>query len=136
MNFTTWMLVLFCGLTLAQNDVNETEISGETKLRFPEMSLLLLELGAVKAKLEAVETKLKETESQVLVLNEKGKSLETKLEETESRGKSLETKLKETENQVLVLQEKGKLFFFFYWFSSFAEAFETATTILHLYVFI
>uniref|UniRef100_M3ZPH9 Uncharacterized LOC102219930 n=1 Tax=Xiphophorus maculatus TaxID=8083 RepID=M3ZPH9_XIPMA len=71
MNFTTWMLVLFCGLTLAQNDVNETEISGETKLSFPEMSLLLLELGAVKAKLEAVETKLKETESQVLVLNEK-----------------------------------------------------------------
>ncbi|XP_023202374.1 uncharacterized protein LOC102219930 [Xiphophorus maculatus] len=108
MNFTTWMLVLFCGLTLAQNDVNETEISGETKLSFPEMSLLLLELGAVKAKLEAVETKLKETESQVLVLNEKGKSLETKLEETESWGKSLETKLEGTESQVLVLNEKGK----------------------------
>ncbi|XP_032439650.1 complement C1q-like protein 2 isoform X2 [Xiphophorus hellerii] len=113
MNFTTWMLVLFCGLTLAQNDVNETEISGETKLSFPEMSLLLLELGAVKAKLEAVETKLKETESQVLVLNEKGKSLETKLEGTESqvlvlneKDKSLETKLKETESQVLVLQDK------------------------------
>uniref|UniRef100_A0A3B5L6W2 C1q domain-containing protein n=1 Tax=Xiphophorus couchianus TaxID=32473 RepID=A0A3B5L6W2_9TELE len=69
MNFTIWMLVLFCGLTLAQNDVNETEISGETKLCFPEMSLLLLELGAVKAKLEAVEIKLEETESQVLVLN-------------------------------------------------------------------
>ncbi|XP_027893838.1 complement C1q-like protein 2 isoform X1 [Xiphophorus couchianus] len=92
MNFTIWMLVLFCGLTLAQNDVNETEISGETKLCFPEMSLLLLELGAVKAKLEAVEIKLEETESQVLVLNK--------------IGKSLETKLKETENQVLVLQEK------------------------------
>uniref|UniRef100_A0A087YAN2 C1q domain-containing protein n=3 Tax=Poecilia TaxID=8080 RepID=A0A087YAN2_POEFO len=38
---------------------------------FPEMSILLQELGAVKAKLEAVETKLKETENQVLVLNEK-----------------------------------------------------------------
>ncbi|XP_054914572.1 complement C1q-like protein 2 [Poeciliopsis prolifica] len=78
------MLVLFCGLTLAQNDVNETEIS--------EISVLFQELGAVKAKLEAVETKLKATENQVLVLNEKCKSLETKLEETE--------------NQVLVLQEK------------------------------
>ncbi|XP_014841016.1 PREDICTED: complement C1q-like protein 2 [Poecilia mexicana] len=88
MNFTTWMLVLFCGLTLAQDDVNETE----TLSSFPEMSILLQELGAVKAKLEAVETKLKETKSQVLVLNDKDKSLETKLEKTE--------------NQVLVLQEK------------------------------
>ncbi|XP_043954287.1 complement C1q-like protein 2 [Gambusia affinis] len=113
MNFSTWMLVLFCGLTLAQKHVNETEISGETLLSFPEISDLLQELGAVKAKLEAVETNLKETENQVLILNEKGKSLETKLKETENqvlvlneKGKSLETKLKETENQVLVLQEK------------------------------
>uniref|UniRef100_A0A3B3VBB8 Complement C1q-like protein 2 n=1 Tax=Poecilia latipinna TaxID=48699 RepID=A0A3B3VBB8_9TELE len=99
MNFTTWMLVLFCGLTLAQDDVNETE----TLSSFPEMSILLQELGAVKAKLEAVETKLKETKSQVLVVNDKGKSLETKL--------------KETENQVLVLQEKGKVIFIKFFFT-------------------
>uniref|UniRef100_A0A3P9Q9T8 Complement C1q-like protein 2 n=1 Tax=Poecilia reticulata TaxID=8081 RepID=A0A3P9Q9T8_POERE len=87
MNFISWMLVMFCGLTLAQDDLKE--------------------------KSEALETKLKETENQVLMVNDKGKSLETKLEETKSqvlvlndKGKYLETKLKETENQVLVLQEK------------------------------
>uniref|UniRef100_A0A087YAM9 C1q domain-containing protein n=1 Tax=Poecilia formosa TaxID=48698 RepID=A0A087YAM9_POEFO len=69
MNFITWMLVLFCGLTLAQDDVQETE----TLSSFPEMSVLLQELGAVKIKLEAVETKLEETENQVLVLQEKDK---------------------------------------------------------------
>ncbi|XP_008420827.2 complement C1q-like protein 2 [Poecilia reticulata] len=61
------MLVMFCGLTLAQDDVNEIE----TQLSFPEMSVLLQELGALKEKSEALETKLEETENQVLVLNEK-----------------------------------------------------------------
>uniref|UniRef100_A0A087YAL7 C1q domain-containing protein n=1 Tax=Poecilia formosa TaxID=48698 RepID=A0A087YAL7_POEFO len=70
MNLTFCVLVLISGLTLVQSVV-ETETSAGTQSCCPDLSLSHQELGAVKAKLEAVETKLKETESQVLVLKEK-----------------------------------------------------------------
>ncbi|XP_043954283.1 complement C1q-like protein 2 [Gambusia affinis] len=71
MIFTLCLLVCFCGLTLGQEDLPETEVTSETGSCFPDMCKFLKEFEAMKAKLEAVETNLKETESQVLVLKSK-----------------------------------------------------------------
>ncbi|XP_043954286.1 cerebellin-1-like [Gambusia affinis] len=116
MNFTLCLLVCFCGLTLGQEDLPKTEVTTETGSCFPDMCKFLKEFGAVKAKLEAVETNLKETESHVVVLKQKGVALETRLNESESqvlvlkeKGRTLEAKLKETESQVLVLKQKEAL---------------------------
>ncbi|XP_054914449.1 complement C1q-like protein 2 [Poeciliopsis prolifica] len=71
MNFSVWLLVCFWGLTLGQEISLETEEINEIGSCFPDTCKFLREFGAVQAKLEAVETKLKETESQVLALKEK-----------------------------------------------------------------
>ncbi|XP_016517237.1 cerebellin-1-like isoform X2 [Poecilia formosa] len=71
MNFTLWLLLSFCGLTLGQEGLPETEVTTETGSCFPDMCKFLKEFAAMKAKLESVETNLKETESQVLVLKQK-----------------------------------------------------------------
>ncbi|XP_014841017.1 PREDICTED: cerebellin-1-like isoform X1 [Poecilia mexicana] len=71
MNFTLWLLLSFCGLTLGQEGLPETEVTTETGSCFPDMCKFLKEFAAMKAKLESVEKNLKETESQVLVLKQK-----------------------------------------------------------------
>uniref|UniRef100_A0A3B5R8I4 Complement C1q tumor necrosis factor-related protein 3-like n=1 Tax=Xiphophorus maculatus TaxID=8083 RepID=A0A3B5R8I4_XIPMA len=71
MTFSVWLLVCFCGLTLGQNVLPQTEVATETGSCFPDMCKFLKEFGAMKAKLETVETKLKE----------KSEALETKLKE-------------------------------------------------------
>ncbi|MED6264880.1 hypothetical protein CHARACLAT_019717 [Characodon lateralis] len=70
MNFTFWLLVWFCGLTLAE-DVPETEVTTETGSCFPDMCKFLKEFGAMKEKQKGMETRLKETENQVLELKKK-----------------------------------------------------------------
>uniref|UniRef100_A0A3B5R0E8 Cerebellin-1-like n=1 Tax=Xiphophorus maculatus TaxID=8083 RepID=A0A3B5R0E8_XIPMA len=71
MTFSVWLLVCFCGLTLGQNVLPQTEVTTEIGSCFPDMCKFLKEFGAMKAKLETVETKLKE----------KSEALETKLKE-------------------------------------------------------
>ncbi|XP_041841905.1 complement C1q-like protein 3 isoform X2 [Melanotaenia boesemani] len=65
-------VLFFCGLTLAQNNAAETEVVSETQSCFPDMCKLLQELGAIKENLKAVETRLKESENQILELKSKG----------------------------------------------------------------
>ncbi|XP_032439972.1 collagen alpha-1(VIII) chain-like [Xiphophorus hellerii] len=82
MTFSVWLLVCFCGLTLGQDVLLETEVATEIGSCFPDMCKFLKEFGAMKAKLEAVETNLKE------------------------KSEALETRQTETENQVLELKKK------------------------------
>ncbi|XP_027893842.1 caprin-2-like isoform X4 [Xiphophorus couchianus] len=82
MTFSVWLLVCFCGLTLGQNVFTQTDVATETGSCFPDMCKFLKEFGAMKAKLEAVETNLKE------------------------KSEALETRQTETENQVLELKKK------------------------------
>uniref|UniRef100_A0A3B5LJC9 C1q domain-containing protein n=1 Tax=Xiphophorus couchianus TaxID=32473 RepID=A0A3B5LJC9_9TELE len=70
MTFSVWLLVCFCGLTLGQNVFTQTDVATETGSCFPDMCKFLKEFGAMKAKLEAVETNLKE-KSEVLELKKK-----------------------------------------------------------------
>uniref|UniRef100_A0A3B5QBM2 Cerebellin-1-like n=1 Tax=Xiphophorus maculatus TaxID=8083 RepID=A0A3B5QBM2_XIPMA len=70
MTFSVWLLVCFCGLTLGQDVLPETEVATEIESCFPDMCKFLKEFGAMKAKLETVETKLKE-KSEVLELKKK-----------------------------------------------------------------
>ncbi|XP_008420786.1 complement C1q-like protein 2 isoform X1 [Poecilia reticulata] len=95
MIFTLCLFLCFCGVTLGQDVLSQTEVTTETGSCSPDMCKFLKEFEAMKAKQEAVETNLKQTESQVLVLKQKGEALETKL--------------KETESQVLVLKQKEAL---------------------------
>ncbi|XP_032439974.1 collagen alpha-1(VIII) chain-like isoform X2 [Xiphophorus hellerii] len=71
MTFSVWLLVCFCGLTLGQNVLPQTEVASETGSCFPDMSKFLKEFGAMKQKQEAMETRQKETENQVLELKKK-----------------------------------------------------------------
>uniref|UniRef100_A0A3Q2CVP6 C1q domain-containing protein n=1 Tax=Cyprinodon variegatus TaxID=28743 RepID=A0A3Q2CVP6_CYPVA len=73
MNFRVWFFVWFCGLALAQDGLSEE--GTETKACFPDMCELIEEFGAMKAKQEAMETSLKETENQVLELKNKGRAV-------------------------------------------------------------
>ncbi|XP_007574017.1 cerebellin-1-like [Poecilia formosa] len=78
MNFTLWLLLWFCGVTLGQEGLPQTEVTAETGSCFPDMCKFLKEFGAMKEKQEtmkekqeAMETRLKETEHQVLELKKK-----------------------------------------------------------------
>ncbi|XP_008420785.1 complement C1q tumor necrosis factor-related protein 3-like [Poecilia reticulata] len=71
MTFTLWLLLWFCGLTLAQDGLPQTEVATETGSCFPDMCKFLKEFGAMKEKQEAMETRQKETENQVLELKKK-----------------------------------------------------------------
>ncbi|XP_037614175.1 complement C1q tumor necrosis factor-related protein 3-like isoform X4 [Sebastes umbrosus] len=74
MNFTILLIVLlFSDLILAQDvgNANETEISIEIQSCNPDMCGLLREFGAMTEKLRAVETRLKDSETQILELKNK-----------------------------------------------------------------
>uniref|UniRef100_A0A8C9X4F0 C1q domain-containing protein n=1 Tax=Sander lucioperca TaxID=283035 RepID=A0A8C9X4F0_SANLU len=75
MNFTILLFVsMFCSLILAQDettDATETEETGETKSCYPDMCDLLTEFGAMREKLTSVETRLKESENQILEIRNK-----------------------------------------------------------------
>ncbi|XP_054914573.1 uncharacterized protein LOC129378290 [Poeciliopsis prolifica] len=74
MTFTLWLLLWFCGVTLAQDGFPQTEVATETGSCFPDMCKFLKEFGAMKEKQEAMETRQKETENQVLELKKKDAS--------------------------------------------------------------
>ncbi|XP_054914450.1 complement C1q tumor necrosis factor-related protein 3-like [Poeciliopsis prolifica] len=81
MTFTLWLLLWFCGVTLAQDVLPQTEETTETGSCFPNMCKFLKEFGAmkekqetIKEKQEAMETRQKETENQVLELKKKDAS--------------------------------------------------------------
>ncbi|XP_032439975.1 complement C1q tumor necrosis factor-related protein 3-like [Xiphophorus hellerii] len=74
MTFSVWLLVCFCGLTLGQNVLPQTEVASETGSCFPDMCKFLKEFGAMKEKQEVMETRQKETENQVLELKKKDAS--------------------------------------------------------------
>lgn len=76
MNFTILLFVsLFCDLITAQEGVDapEAEKTVETQSCFPDMCNLLKEFGAMTEKVRVMETKLKESENQILELKNKGK---------------------------------------------------------------
>lgn len=75
MYFSVFMLVsLLGGFSFAQGDSNdpETEQTSQIQSCFPDMCNLLKEFGAMREKLGALETKLKESENQILELKSKG----------------------------------------------------------------
>ncbi|XP_074480477.1 complement C1q tumor necrosis factor-related protein 3-like [Sebastes fasciatus] len=74
MNFAILLIVLlFSDLIFAQDvgNANETEISMEIQSCNPDMCDLLIEFGAMTEKLRAVETRLKDSETQILELRNK-----------------------------------------------------------------
>ncbi|XP_070786198.1 complement C1q-like protein 3 [Enoplosus armatus] len=78
MNLTILLCVsLFCGLTLAQEGGNapETEKTSGTQSCFPDMCDLLREFGAMKEKLGVMETRLKDSENQILELKNKERTM-------------------------------------------------------------
>ncbi|XP_028994064.1 complement C1q-like protein 3 [Betta splendens] len=78
MNFPILLcvLLLFCGLTFAQGDSNDpdTEKQGPTQSCFPDLCNLLKEFGAMKEKLESVEAKMKESQTEILELKNKAQN--------------------------------------------------------------
>uniref|UniRef100_A0A3Q2D0W3 C1q domain-containing protein n=1 Tax=Cyprinodon variegatus TaxID=28743 RepID=A0A3Q2D0W3_CYPVA len=60
MNFRVWLLVWFCGLTLAEDELGESQVTTDIKSCFPNMCKLLKEFK----KQEALETRLNENETQ------------------------------------------------------------------------
>ncbi|XP_023202886.1 collagen alpha-1(VIII) chain-like [Xiphophorus maculatus] len=74
MTFSVWLLVCFCGLTLGQEGLPQTEVATETGSCFPDMCKFLKEFGAMKEKQKVMETRQTETENQVLVLRKKDAS--------------------------------------------------------------
>ncbi|XP_051256981.1 cerebellin-1-like [Dicentrarchus labrax] len=78
MNFTIVLsMLLYCSLILAQDDVNfpEPERTIETQSCFPDMCEFLKEFGAIKEKQRVMETRLKESENQILELKSKEKTV-------------------------------------------------------------
>ncbi|XP_033507598.1 complement C1q subcomponent subunit B-like isoform X1 [Epinephelus lanceolatus] len=84
-----WFVLLFCGLTLAQDDVKTTEIEkpGKAASCHPDMCDLLIEFGAMTEKLRAVEARLRDSETRL---------------------KDSETRLKDSENQIRELKNKER----------------------------
>ncbi|XP_049923782.1 complement C1q-like protein 2 [Epinephelus moara] len=76
MNFTVLLFVsLFCGLILATEDSANTETEQTIESCFPDMCNLLKEFGALREKLGAVETRLKDSETQIQELKSKEKTV-------------------------------------------------------------
>ncbi|KAL7374444.1 hypothetical protein ABVT39_000677 [Epinephelus coioides] len=72
MNFTVLLFMsLFCGLILATEDSANTETEKTIESCFPDMCNLLKEFGALREKLGAVETRLKDSETQIQELKSK-----------------------------------------------------------------
>lgn len=65
---------LICGLTLAQDQVIDKEGMPDTQSpSIPAMLMVMKEVGAMSARLAAMETKLKESEEKIRQLETKGK---------------------------------------------------------------
>ncbi|KAF3837283.1 hypothetical protein F7725_004747 [Dissostichus mawsoni] len=78
MSLTILLFVsLFCGLISAQDDGNTTisESHLETTGCFPDMCNLLREFGAVSEKLRVMETRMEDSEAQILELNKEKKTV-------------------------------------------------------------
>ncbi|XP_029311050.1 complement C1q-like protein 4 [Cottoperca gobio] len=78
MNFTIVLFVsLFCGLISAQDvgDTPETGETSDTRACFPDMCDFLQEFGIIKEKLVASETRLKDSETQIIELKNKKRTL-------------------------------------------------------------
>lgn len=117
-------VLLFCSLTLGQDDANASNT--DTEIYHPmksagsrEMYDLLKKFGAMGEKLQAIETKLKETESRLknsetklLDFENRLKDSETKLKESETRRMDSENRLRNSETQIMDLRTKGKVTFF------------------------
>ncbi|XP_042258132.1 complement C1q-like protein 4 [Thunnus maccoyii] len=75
MTFTVLFFVfLFCGLTLAQEDANATDTEINSHMQFanlPDTYELLREFGAMEEKLQTVETRLQDSENQIMDLRNK-----------------------------------------------------------------
>ena len=75
MNFTILSFVLlFCSLTLAQEDgnANDIETKGKSPSRVADQDLLR-EFGAMTDKLGAMETRMKDSEKQIVELRNRGR---------------------------------------------------------------
>ncbi|KAM9335868.1 complement C1q-like protein 4 [Symphorus nematophorus] len=73
MNFTiVWFVLLFCGLTLAQSDADAegVETNADTQPCFPDCDLVK-EFAAMRDKVGAMETRLQDSEQQILELRNK-----------------------------------------------------------------
>ncbi|XP_049424555.1 complement C1q subcomponent subunit B-like isoform X1 [Epinephelus fuscoguttatus] len=112
-----WFVLLFCGLTLAQDDVKTTEIEkpGKAVSCHPDMCDLLIEFGAMTEKLRAVEarlrdseTRLKDSETRLQNSETRLKDSETRMTDSETRLQNSETRLKDSENQIRELKNKER----------------------------
>ncbi|XP_044197415.1 collagen alpha-1(X) chain-like [Thunnus albacares] len=105
MKFTVlFFVLLFCSLTLAQEDANATdiEINSQTQSACsPDMCDLLMKFGAIEEKLRVIETRLKDSETRL-------QDSETRLKDSETRLKDSETRLKDSENQIMDLRNKER----------------------------
>ncbi|XP_028260904.1 cerebellin-1-like [Parambassis ranga] len=109
MNFNiSFFMLLFCGLTLAQDVTNavDTEDISEKQTCSPDMCEFLKEFGAMKEKLGAMETRLKDSETRLKDSETRMKDSETRLKDSETRLKDSETRLKDSETQILALKNK------------------------------
>ncbi|CAK6975572.1 complement C1q-like protein 4 [Scomber scombrus] len=119
MTFTVLsFVILFCGLTLAQDDANANDIEINSQMQSvcsPDMCDLLIKFGAMGEKLQAIETKqkesdakLKETETRLQDSETKQKETETRLQDSETKQKETETRLQHSENQIMDLRNKER----------------------------
>nr|XP_020504479.1 caprin-2-like [Labrus bergylta] len=92
-----WFLLLFCGLSLAEEGANDPE----TQSCFPDMCNLLKEVGAMSEKIKSLETRLQDSETRLQVS-------ETKLQNSETKLQNSETRLQNSESQILELKNKER----------------------------
>ncbi|XP_020504478.2 caprin-2 [Labrus bergylta] len=85
-----WFLLLFCGLSLAEEGANDPE----TQSCFPDMCNLLKEVGAMSEKIKSLETRLQDSE--------------TRLQVSETKLQNSETRLQNSESQILELKNKER----------------------------
>ncbi|XP_028261654.1 cerebellin-2-like isoform X2 [Parambassis ranga] len=98
----SFFMLLFCGLTLAQNIsvTMETEGISERQTYSPDMCELLKEFGAMREKLGAMETRLKNSENRLKDSETRLKDSETRMKDSETRLKDSETRLKDSETRM------------------------------------
>ncbi|XP_065806180.1 caprin-2 isoform X2 [Labrus bergylta] len=92
-----WFLLLFCGLSLAEEGANDPE----TQSCFPDMCNLLKEVGAMSEKIKSLETRLQDSETRL-------QDSETRLQVSETKLQNSETRLQNSESQILELKNKER----------------------------
>ncbi|XP_067436548.1 uncharacterized protein [Thunnus thynnus] len=104
MKFTVlFFVLLFCGLTLAQNDANATDIEINSLMQSacsPDMCDLLMKFGAMEEKLRAIETRLQDSETRLKDSETRLRDSETRLEDSETRLEDSETRLQDSETRL------------------------------------